>query len=221
MAPGTGAYGTGSSTSTGTTSQPPNDVFNVLSLMTGGPAADPTTLTVVSQPASGTITFNSNFLVYTPEQTDGGSSGAWTYDVTTTGTQTGTISICETASPSTCTTATMTFPQTGSGLLHGRRGGHVRDQRRGHRRHRQRGHGARRPRRRSTTFTVTSAPAQALIPSTQSGFTVVNVGQYSAMQPVPAGLTLVPGSLKVMGGDSNVTGKYIVSYCTAARLPPR
>ncbi|MGA8725320.1 MAG: IPT/TIG domain-containing protein, partial [Acidimicrobiales bacterium] len=118
MAPGTGAYGTGSSTSTGTTAQPPNDVFNVLSLMTGGPAADPTTLTVVSQPASGTITFNSNFLVYTPEQTDGGSSGAWTYDVTTTGTQTGSISICETASPSTCTTATMTFLQTDSGVYY-------------------------------------------------------------------------------------------------------
>ena len=93
-------------------------MFNVLSLMTGGPAADPTTLTVVSQPASGTITFNSNFLVYTPEQTDGGSSGAWTYDVTTTGTQTGSISICETASPSTCTTATMTFLQTESGVYY-------------------------------------------------------------------------------------------------------
>ena len=63
---------------------------------------------------------------------------------------------------------------------------------------------------------MTSAPAQALIPSTDSGFTVTNVGQYSAMQPIPAGLTLVPGSLKVMGGDSNVTGKYTVSYCTAA-----
>ncbi len=118
MAHGTGAYGTGSSTSTGPTAQPPNSVFNVLSLMTGGPAADPSTLTVVSQPASGTITFNSNFLVYTPEQTDGGSSGAWTYDVTTTGTQTGSISICETASPSTCTTATMTFLQTASGVYY-------------------------------------------------------------------------------------------------------
>ena len=61
------------------------------------------------------------------------------------------------------------------------------------------------------TVTVTSAPAQAIIPSTDSGLTVTNVGQYSAMQPVPAGLTLVPGSLKVMGGDSNVTGKYTVS----------
>ena len=77
------------------------------------------------------------------------------------------------------------------------------------------------------TVTVTSAPAQAIIPLTDSGLTVTNVGQYSAMQPVPAGLTLVPGSLKVMGGDSNVTGKYTVSYCTAAMgfspmsAPPR
>ena len=216
MAPGTGAYGTGSSTSTGTTAQPPNSVFNVLSLMTGGPAADPTTLTVVSQPASGTITFNSNFLVYTPAQTDGGSSGNWTYDVTTTGTQTGSISICETASPSTCTTATMTFLQTDSGVYYmggvvstfGLMVGVSEDT----------GNGialndpSTAP---GATVTVTSAPAQAIIPSTDSGLTVTNVGQYSAMQPVPAGLTLVPGSLKVMGGDSNVSGKYTVSYCTA------
>ena len=50
-------------------------MFNVLALMTGGPAVDPSTLTVVTQPASGAITFNSNFLVYTPAQTDGGSAG--------------------------------------------------------------------------------------------------------------------------------------------------
>ena len=52
MANGTGSYGTGTSTSSNSTSQPPNDVFNVLSLMTGGRLVDPTTFTVVSQPAS-------------------------------------------------------------------------------------------------------------------------------------------------------------------------
>ncbi len=218
MAPGTGAYATGSSTSTETTSQPPNDVFNVLDLMTGGPAVDPSTLTVVSQPASGTITFSSNFLTYTPAQTDGGSSGAWTYDVTTTGTQTGSIAICETGftyPSSNCTTATMTFLQSETGYYMGdvinalgESVGVTEDT----------GNGVSAPTSGTagSTFTVTTAPGQALIPSTDSGFTVVNVGQYSAIQPLPTGATLVPGSLKVEGGDSNVTDRYVVSYCTAA-----
>ncbi len=67
-----------------------------------------------------------------------------------------------------------------------------------------------------SVITSISAPAQAIIPATQSGITVDNVGQYSAMTPVPTGLTFVPGSLSVEGGDSNVSGKYTVSYCTAA-----
>ena len=219
MAPGTGAYGTGSSTSTGTTAQPPNDVFNVLSLMTGGPAADPTTLTVVSQPASGTITFNSNFLVYTPEQTDGGSSGAWTYDVTTTGTQTGSISICETASPSTCTTATMTFLQTDSGVYYmggvvstfGLMVGVSEDT----------GNGIARQRRPSTPPGSTlhrdlrTRPRPSSPPPTRASPSPTSASTRRCSRSRP-GSPWCPGSLKVMGGDSNVTGKYTVSYCTAA-----
>ena len=102
LVPGTASYDSGTSTSTGTTANPTVvQKFNALTLVTGGATIDPTTLTVVDQPASGEVTASGGFLSYTPAQstptsTGSGSSTVWTYDTTTTGTQTATIALCNT-----------------------------------------------------------------------------------------------------------------------------
>ena len=219
MANGTGGYGTGTSTSTGTNPQPPVDNFNALSLVTGGSGVNVSSLTVVTQPASGTISFSGDILVYTPVYTQSGTSGNWSYDVTTTGNQTGTVAICATGftypSPGNCVTATMTILQSESGYYMGDQvsiPGITSDVTV------DTGTGVIAPSTGSpgSTFTTVSAPAISIIPSTESGVQVDEVGQYSAIQPLPVGASLVPGSLSVQGGDATVSGQYIVSYCTAA-----
>ena len=40
-----------------------------------------------------------------------------------------------------------------------------------------------------------TAPREADLPATNSGFTVIGIGGYRAITPVPSGLSLVPGSL--------------------------
>ena len=59
-------------------------------------------------------------------------------------------------------------------------------------------------------------PPSTVLPSTNSGFTVTGIGGYQAITPVPSGISLVPGSLTVSGGDTSSTGNYTVTYCTAA-----
>ena len=109
--------------------------------------------------------------------------------MTTTGTQTGTIAICETGStyPSAnCVTTTMTFLQTETGFYMGNNvvafGINVAQQQ-------DTGNGVSTPTGAApgSTFTATSAPAQAIIPATDSGFTVESVGQYSAISACPGG----------------------------------
>ena len=65
-----------------------------------------------------------------------------------------------------------------------------------------------------STFTTVTAPSEPTCPSTNSGFTVTGIGGYRAITPVPTGITLVPGSLAVTGGDASTTGKYTATLCT-------
>ena len=60
------------------------------------------------------------------------------------------------------------------------------------------------------------APTEADLPATNSGFTVTGIGGYQSITPVPTGLSLVPGTLKVTGGDTATSGKYTATLCTAA-----
>ena len=68
--------------------------------------------------------------------------------------------------------------------------------------------------------TVILAPVGSSVPSLQStpvGNTTVNYADgFATVLPAPAGLTYVPGSIKVTGGDSITEGVATAEYCTAA-----
>ena len=75
---------------------------------------------MTQQPASGTITVSGNQLLYTPAQGDPTKvSSTWLTHVTTTGTQTATIQVCETAPSALCATATMTYSPATTGFYVG------------------------------------------------------------------------------------------------------
>ena len=67
---------------------------------------------------------------------------------------------------------------------------------------------------------VTLAPVGSSVPSLQStpiGNATVNYADnFTMVFPAPAGLTLVPGSFRVTGGDSVTEGVATAEYCTAA-----
>ena len=68
--------------------------------------------------------------------------------------------------------------------------------------------------------TVILAPVGSSVPSLQStpvGNATVNYADgFTTVLPAPAGLTYVPGSLQVTGGDSITEGVATAEYCTAA-----
>ena len=68
--------------------------------------------------------------------------------------------------------------------------------------------------------TVTLAAVGSSVPSLQStpiGNATVNYADdFTTVFPAPAGLTLVPGSFKVTGGDTVTEGVATAEYCTAA-----
>lgn len=198
IANGNAAYTSG-------TTSPPNQ-FNVLTLVTGGASAvNTSSLTVVTQPASGAATVSTTattgLITYTPAKT-------------TTGVQTLTFVYCAPGdtypSAGNCTTATMTYrPSTGqwfgdqvdgqnvteeietavsvpSTVLHG------------------------------STLSMSVAPAASSIPASEDGLTVQDAGQFSVILPVPSGLTYVPGSVNATGGDAITSGHVAATYCTAA-----
>ena len=66
------------------------------------------------------------------------------------------------------------------------------------------------------TFTITNAPVASSIPSSDDGFTVNYADTFVAIVPVPSGLTYVPGSIKVEGGDTSTSGKATGTYCTSS-----
>ena len=66
------------------------------------------------------------------------------------------------------------------------------------------------------TFTLTNAAVATALPASDDGFTVNYADEFAAITPVPAGLTYVPGSIQLAGGDSNTAGQATAKYCTAA-----
>ncbi len=199
---GTAAYTPG-------TTSPPNQ-FNVLTLVTGGASAvNTSSLTVVSQPASGTATVattaTSGIITYTPA-------------AATTGVQSLTFAYCAPGdtypSAGNCTTATMTYrPSTGQWFGDQVEGQNVVEQIETavtlpstvvH----------------GSTLPMTVAPVATNIPSSESGdgisVTVYNASQFSLIIPVPKGLTYVPGSVSVTGGDATTSGNVVATYCTKA-----
>ncbi len=212
--------GTTSGTGTGIVIPYQAQSFNIPSLVTGGGTINPTSVTVTAQPASGTVTAVGSQLIYIPVQTTptsyvNGLNTTWEGMTTTTGIQTATFQICQTAPIAACTTGTMTYNPSTSGYFVGNQlsaGGTivtvVEDT----------GAGIVVPSSAASgsTFTSVSAPTEADLPATNSGFTVAGIGGYQSITPVPTGLSLVPGTLKVTGGDTATSGKYTATLCTAA-----
>ena len=165
-------------------------------------------LTVVSQPASGTATVattaSSGIITYTPA-------------TATAGVQTLTFAYCAPGdtypSAGNCTTATMTYrPSTGQWLGDQVEGQNIVEQIENavtlpatvvH----------------GSTLSMTVAPVASNVPSSDSGdgitVTVYNASQFSEIIPVPKGLTYVPGSVNVTGGDATTSGNVAATYCTA------
>ncbi|MGP8005474.1 MAG: hypothetical protein ACLP2J_00340, partial [Acidimicrobiales bacterium] len=199
VANGYGAYTPGATT--------PPDQFNVMTLVTGGAAnVNTASLTVVTQPASGAVTVattsTTGILTYTP------LAG-------TTGVQTATFAYCAPTftypSAGNCTTATMTYtPATTQymgqyalglyGILQPINIAVTAPSSAPH----------------GTVFTVFTAPAASRVPTTDVGLTVTSDSAFTAITPIPAGLTYVAGSLSLTGGDANSTGQMTATYCTAA-----
>ena len=190
--------------SPGTTS-PPNQ-FDALTLVSGGAASVNTaSLTIVTQPASGTATVTASsthgIISYTP------ASG-------TTGTQTLTFAYCAPGdtypSAGNCTTATMTYGVASGQYMGGDAGGlaGVIDQV-------QIAVSLPSTVVQGSTVSMSSAPVATAVPSSDDGITVNYAEQFSAIIPVPKGLTYVPGSIGVTGGDATSSGNYKATYCTA------
>ena len=69
-----------------------------------------------------------------------------------------------------------------------------------------------------STVTLTAAPSGGAVPTTSSGATVNYIDGDTYIMPVPAGLTYVPGSVQLEGGDAltSASGATTAKYCTAA-----
>ncbi len=188
----------------GTTS-PPNQ-FDALTLVSGGAAAvNPQSLTIVTQPSSGTATAaptsTNGIITYTP------ASG-------TTGSQTLTFAYCAPGdtypSAGNCTTATITYtPSTGQyfGADVDNLAGVIQDL--------ETAVTAPATVAPGQTANVTVAPVATSIPSSEDGISVESATQFSVVMPVPTGFTYVPGSISVAGGDATTSGKFAATYCTA------
>jgi hypothetical protein len=181
------------------TTTPPNQ-FNVITLVSGGASSvNTSSLTIVSQPASGTATAASGIISYTP-------------DASTTGVQTLTFALCAPGdtypSPGNCSTATMTYtPSTGQYLGDSVIGNSVIEDV-------QMGVTAPATAPQGGTLSASFAPVSETIPASDSGYTVNSAGQFSAILPLPSGLTYVPGTLSVTGGDATTSGHFQATYCT-------
>ena len=197
IANGNGAYEPGSTS--------PPDQFNVLTLVSGGASSVNTgSLTIVTQPSSGTAT-----------DTTSGTNGIITYTPAsgTTGVQTLTFAYCAPGdtypSAGNCTTATLTYtPSTGQYFGAQVVGQSVVEQLES---------GVNIPSTASqgSTVTMSVAPVATNIPSSESGATVESASEFGVVLPVPAGFTYVPGSVGVTGGDAVTSGNFTATYCTA------
>ncbi len=217
--------GTVSASGTGTVIPLQAQSFNVATLVTGGGTINPGSVTIPTgdQPASGTVRVVGTQLIYIPAQADPTSytasgSTIWLTDVTTTGPQSVTFSICDSAPDTSCGTGTVTYNPGNTGLYVGNQLSAqafgttllvsvVQDT----------GGGVVAPPTAATgsTFTTVTSPTPADLPSTNV-LPVVGIGGYRSITPVPSGVSLVPGSLSVTGGDAATTGKYTSTLCTQA-----
>ncbi len=72
----------------------------------------------------------------------------------------------------------------------------------------------------NTAFTVTAASVAASVPASEStpvGTATINYADgFTTVLPVPSGLTYVPNSIKVTGGDTTTEGVATAEFCTAA-----
>ena len=68
------------------------------------------------------------------------------------------------------------------------------------------------------TVTLTEAPPGGAVPTTSSGATVNYIDGDTYIMPIPSGLTYVPGSVALIGGDAvtSASGATTAKYCTAA-----
>ncbi len=69
-----------------------------------------------------------------------------------------------------------------------------------------------------STITLTEAPTGGAVPTTSSGATVNYIDGDTYIMPIPSGLTYVPGSVALLGGDAvtSASGATTAKYCTAA-----
>jgi len=184
---------------------PPNQ-FDVLTLVSGGASSvDTASLTIVSQPASGSATASA-----------GTSNGIITYTPATgtTGAQTLTFAYCSPGAsyPTTgsCTTANLTYaPSSGEYL-----GANV-DNITGVIQDVQAAVSLPSTAVQGSTVTASIAPVATSVPSSQSGVSVSSAAQFSVVLPIPQGFTYVPGSIQVTGGDATTSGHLGATYCTA------
>ena len=212
--------GTTTGTGTGTAIPYQAQSFNIPSLVTGGGTINPTSVTVTSQPASGTVTAVGSQLIYIPAQTTPTSyvngltppGKGWRPPRASRRRPSRSARRHPTAA---CTTGTMTYSPATSGYFVGNQLSAagiivsvVEDT----------GAGIVVPSSAASgsTFTSVSAPTEADLPAINSGFTVAGIGGYQSITPVPTGLSLVPGTLKVTGGDTATSGEYTATLCTAA-----
>ncbi len=197
IANGNAAYTPGSTS-------PPNQ-FNVLTLVSGGATAVNTaSLTIVTQPSSGTAT-----------DTTSGTNGIVTYTPAsgTTGVQTLTFAYCAPGdtypSAGNCTAATLTYTPS-SGQYFGAQvvGQSVVEQL-------ETGVNIPATAPEGSTVTMSVAPVATNIPSSESGATVESASEFGVVLPVPPGFSYVPGSVGVTGGDAVTSGNFTATYCTA------
>jgi hypothetical protein len=187
----------------------PANQFNALTLVAGGAASVNTaSLTIVSQPVSGSATVSTSasngIISYTP------ASG-------TTGTQTLTFAYCAPGdtypSAGNCTTATLSYLAS-SGQYFG-------DAVEGNAVVEQLETAVALPTTavQGSTVTMSVAPVATSVPANENGdgttVTVESASQFSVVMPVPKGFTYVPGSIGTTGGDATTSGNFTASYCTA------
>ena len=187
----------------GTTS-PPNQ-FDALTLVSGGAASVNTaSLTIVTQPASGTATAaptsTNGIITYTP------ASG-------TTGTQTLTFAYCTPGntypSAGNCTTATISYAAS-VGEYMGANVGNIT----GVIQQVETAVSLPPTAVQGSNVTASIAPVSTSVPASESGVTVNSASQFSVVMPIPKGFTYVPGSITVTGGDATTSGHYAATYCT-------
>ena len=177
-----------------------------MTLVSGGAAAVNTaSLTIVTQPSSGSATAAA-------ELHDMGSSPTRQQQEPT-GSQTLTFAYCTPGntypSAGNCTTATITYAVSVGEYLGANVGnitGLIQDV--------QTAISLPATAVQGSTVTASIAPVATSVPASDDGITVNSAAQFSVVMPVPKGFTYVPGSIRITGGDATTSGHLTATYCT-------